>query len=246
MVLWSGQIEGERPLSLIIVAPPGTGKTSILEAMQTPVTQFFSDFTSREVLSAVKGNENLTHLLLGDFMALFGHAKSTVKLAVNLLARLTGDTMRQVPWSGEEMKPRKLGFVTAIPPEDINRREIKHHMRAGGFASRFIIAKFEYSQQTIEKVHKFIREGKYRKSENFVLDVNIGKLLVEVPMKYATKIDTLARQIKKDPIGFRAHHHLRAMACSIARMNSRNKVTQGDYDKLLALCDFFTEKGKIL
>jgi hypothetical protein len=245
-VLWSGQVEGERPLSLIVVAPPGTGKTSILEIMQSKVSHFFSDFTSREVRAAVRGNEHLTHLMLGDFLALFGHSKSTVKLAINLLSRLTGDTMRQTPWTGEEMPARRMGFITAIPPEDLERREVRLHMRAGGFASRFIVAKFDYSQAAIEKVHKFIREGKYRKQSSVEISIDLGKLLVEVPLNIATKIDALAKQIKRDPIGFRAHHHLRTLACSVARMNKRTAVKEQDYDKVLSFCDFFSEQGKIL
>lgn len=245
-ILWSGQVEGERPLSMILVAPPGTGKTSILEFVQCETAFFFSDFTSREMKNAINGNGAITHLMLGDFLSLFGHAKGTVKLSINLLARATGDTIRQKPWSGEEIPPRRLGFISAIPPEDLNKREIKPHIRSGGFASRFIFAKFNYSQTTIEKVHKFIREGKYRKSAQIPIIIKPGSFLVEVPLKIASEIDLLARRIKNDPIGFRAHHHLRTLACAIARMNKRNVVTEKDYEKVLQFSDFFSENGKEL
>lgn len=245
-VLWSGQVEGERPLSMILVAPPGTGKTSVLEMLTCQSSHFFSDFTSREIGSALKNNQELTHFLLGDFLALFGHAKGTVKLSINLLARLTGDTIRQQPWSGEEIRPRKMGFITAIPPDDLNKREIRSHIRGGGFASRFIIAKYTYSQQTIERVHKFIREGKYRNAKPFEVQMKPGKLLVEVPKEISTQIDMLARSLKTDPIGFRAHHHLRTLACSVARRSSRNVVTAADYEEVLQFADFFSETGKTI
>lgn len=245
-ILWSGQVEGERPLSMILVAPPGTGKTSVLEFVQCETAFFFSDFTSREMKNAISGNQALTHLMLGDFLSLFGHAKGTVKLSINLLSRVTGDTIRQKPWTGEEIAPRRMGFISAIPPEDLATREIRSHVRSGGFASRFIFAKFNYSQRTIERIHKFIREGKYRKSIQIPIEIKPGSFLVEVPLKFANEIDSLARRIKNDPIGFRAHHHLRTLACSIARMHKRNTVTDADYQKVLEFSDFFSEQGKII
>jgi hypothetical protein len=245
-VLWSGQLEGERPLSMILVAPAGAGKTSVLEHLECITGKFFSDFTSREVLAAINGNQNLTHLILGDFLSVFGHAKGTIKLSINLLARLTGDTMRQKPWSGEEMQPKRMGFISAIPPDDLNKREVRSHVRSGGFASRFIIAKYTYSQATIEKIHKFIREGKYRNQKTFKVEIKPGNLLIHVPLPIAVQIDALARRIKHDEIGFRAHHHLRTLACATARMNARNTVTEEDYNQVLAYCDFFTLQGKVI
>jgi len=231
---------------MILVAPPGTGKTSVLEFVQCETSFFFSDFTSREMKNAIGGNPVLTHLMLGDFLSLFGHAKGTVKLSINLLSRVTGDTIRQKPWTGEEIAPRRLGFISAIPPEDLAKREIKQHVRAGGFASRFIFAKFNYSQQTIERVHKFIREGKYRNSKQIAILIKPGSYKVEVPLKFATELDSLARRIKNDPIGFRAHHHLRTLACSVCRMDKRNTVTEKDYQKVLEFADFFSEQGKVI
>lgn len=245
-VLWSGQVEGERPLSLILVAPPGSGKTSVLELVECETAKFFSDFTSREVKSALGENASLTHLMLGDFLSLFGHSKGTVKLSINLVSRLTGDTIRQKPWTGEEIKPKKMGLITAIPPDDLNKREIRSHVRSGGFASRFIMAKYNYSQEAIEKGHKFIREGKYRSAKPFEIQIKQGSILVEVPLKIAMQLDALSRQIKNDPIGFRAHHHIRTLACSIARMHARNVVTEKDYEQVVKFADFFSDRGKII
>jgi hypothetical protein len=245
-VLWSGQVEGERPLSMILVAPAGAGKTSILEHMEGSTAKFFSDFTSREVLTTLNGSQTLTHILLGDFLSVFGHNKSTIKLSINLLSRLTGDTIRQKPWSGEEMQPKRMGFISAIPPDDLNKREIRTHIRGGGFASRFIIAKYNYSQKTIEKIHRFIREGKYRKKSQLAINIKPGSYLVQVPLVIAKDLDALARSIKQDEIGFRAHHHLRTLACSIARMNSRNVVTKSDFEQVLHFCEFFKSEGKTI
>jgi hypothetical protein len=245
-ICWSGQIIKERPLSLILVAEPGTGKTTILEKMESPVTYFFSDFTSREVITVLKKSPLMTHILLGDFLSVFGHQKSTVKLSVNLLSRLTGDTMRQMPWSGEEIPRKRMGFVTAIPPEDWDRREIKSHTRTGGFASRFLVARYTYSMKTKEKIHAYIRAAKYRNEQEIKLQIKSGEMIINMSPAMAQKIDALARDIKTDPVGFRAHFHMRTLAMSIARSRGSNDVQEQDYEKLLLYCEFFREQGKIL
>jgi hypothetical protein len=242
-VLWSGQVADERPLSLILVASPGTGKTSVLEMLECATAKFFSDFTSREIMQVLKDKPQLTHLMLGDFLAVFGHAKGTVKLSINLLSRLTGDNVNLMPWSGEEIKPRRMGFLTAIPPDDLNKREIRSHVRSGGFASRFIIAKYRYSRKAIENGHKYIREGKYRDRKPYRVDIETGSFKVNVPKAIAVKLEALSRGLQHEQVGFREHHHIRTLACSIARMNSRNTVTEADYEKVVELADFFTEQG---
>jgi hypothetical protein len=244
-ILWSGQVEGERPLSLILIAPPGSGKTSVLEMLECPVAYFLADITSREIKMILKKNGSLSHIMLGDFTAVFSRARGTAKLTINLLGRLTGDKLTHEPWSGEELAvPRKLGFISAIPPEDLKGREVKSHVQGAGFASRFLFAKYNYTQETINRVHQFIREGKYKNVKPFKFDIKPGALTIAVPKDIGHEIDGLAKQIKRDPLGFRAHHHLRTLACAIARKNSRNTVTAEDYQTLVSFCDFFTEEGK--
>jgi hypothetical protein len=245
-VIWSGQVEAERPLSLILVADPGTGKTSVLERTECETAKFFSDLTSRELITALRNADKLTHIMLGDFLSLFGHQRSTVKLSVSLLARLTGDTVKQMPWSGEDIPPRKLGMLTAIPPGDLKRRDISSHIFGGGFATRFLIAKYDYSRKTIEEVHKYIRQGKYKNEKPIELDVKHAPLVVKVPAPLAKKIQQLSTVMKHDPIGFRAHRQLRSLAMAIARARGSGMVRNADIDKLIEFSDFFSEKGRTL
>jgi hypothetical protein len=244
-VLWSGQVEGERPLSLILIAPPGSGKTSVLEMLECPVAYFASDLTSREIKMVLKKNGAHSHIMLGDFTAVFSRARGTAKLTINLLGRLTGDKITHMPWDGDELAiPRKLGFISAIPPDDLAKREVRSHVQGAGFASRFLFAKYNYTQQTITDVHKFIREGKYKTAKKFVINIKPGAYKVTVPDSIALQINQISDRIKTDPLGFRAHHHLRTLACSIARKNARNTVTVEDVKQLIEFCDFFTTEGK--
>jgi hypothetical protein len=244
-IIWSGQVENERPLSLILIAPPGSGKTSVLEMLECPTACFLSDLTSREIKGVLKKSILTTHIMLGDFTAVFNRSRGTAKLTINLLGRLTGDKVTHEPWSGEELQtPRKLGFISAIPPTDLAKRDVKGHVNGAGFASRFLFAKYNYTHATIERVHQFIATGKYRYSKPFKLDIKPGSFKVEVPDDISKQVTLLSHRIKKDPLGFRAHHHLRALICAIARRDKRNIVTAKDYEKLVLFCDFFSEDGK--
>lgn len=244
LVIWTGQLADERPISGIIVAPAGAGKTTILENLQCEQARFVGDFTARTA-SAIVRNDKVTHILLGDMLSLFAHRASTVKLSMAVVSKMTGEKLDVDPWSGENLQePRMIGLITAIPPDDFKRHS--KHINPGGFASRFLIVKYAYKASTIASIHRFISENKYseKKTGNPFGIHNPGKIIVKIPAKVADHIKDFGMQIKRDPLGFRAHRHLRALVKAQARRNDRGECTQADFAVIESYCDFFTTEGK--
>jgi hypothetical protein len=247
LIVWTGQLPDERPASCIIVAPPGAGKTTVLQSLQCEQAMFVTDLTARPLGQIVTGNEKLSHILLGDFMALFGHKDSTVKLTLQTVARLTGETLEMNPWTGATMTPRQMGLITAIPPEDFAEKSVAKHFNSGGFASRFIVIKYTYKPSTIAAIHRFISENKYSQNGSKAFKIeNPGKWVIHIPMKIANLIKDFGTTISDDTLGFRVHRHLRALVKADARRNNQKSVNMENFTRIESYCEFFTQEGKAI
>jgi len=246
LLIWSGQLDDERPVSAIIVGAAGGGKTSMLELIECEQALFVGDLTARN-LGVICKNEKLTHVLLGDMLSLFGHKSSTVDLTIRLISQLTGERMKQNPFSGEEIKGVQLGLITAIPPEDMQRSKVKQHITSGGFASRFLIIKYGYKTSTVQEIHDFIKQNGYAQKKPLPFTIKIpAKLRVVIPPKIADSIATFALLIKEqNDLGFRAHRHLRALVKAAARREGLKEANERHLALIKNYTEFFT-KGKEL
>ena len=198
LLIWTGQLPDERPVSAIIVAPAGSGKTTMLENLQCEQAVFLGDLTARPLSDIVTKNEKITHVLLGDMLSLFGHKESTVKLTLRLVSQMTGEKLLHDPWTGKEIQPRMVGLITAIPPEDFHKH--RRHVSSGGFASRFLVIKYSYKASTIAAIHRFIAENKYSEVISFKPFVikNPGKFKVDINKDISDKVKDFGMTIKDE------------------------------------------------
>jgi hypothetical protein len=245
-IIYSGQVKGERAVSAVLVAPVGSGKTVCIEKTICSVATFTSDFTAREASPIIR-KHGTTHIMIGDFMSILGHKSGTVVHSLNILAKLTGDALTSDPFTGQALeKPKSMGVISAIPPDELQKRKVQELFFGGGFASRFILVRYNYSNETLKRIHRFISEDHYTRTVPIKFDVEPGAYEVHIPKIIADKVETLRRVIKNDNTGMRAHHHLRALIKARARMHGRNEVTEEDYSFLLDTSDFFCDRGKTL
>lgn len=246
LALWSGSVAGERPSSVILVAPPGAGKTSLLEKFQGETGIFVSDLTSRELSTLLKDHPKATHILLGDMLTLFGHKSSVVRLTCRMLSGLTGESLKTDSFTGQSTDNRQLGLITAIPPDDLRKRSVEIQLQSGGFATRFLILRYDYTAATIRRIHDFIRGDRYtrEKIEPFIIDP--VKLPVAINPTISRQVQDLALALKSDSLGTRIHHHLRTLVKAHARRRRSQQVESRDFAALELHSIFFTREGKIL
>lgn len=245
-VIYSGQVKGERAVSAVLVAPVGSGKTVCIERTTCEVAPFTSDFTAREASPIIRRN-GTTHIMIGDFLSILGHKAGTVAHSLNILAKLTGDSVTSDPFTGQGLdRPKSMGVISGIPPDELKKKKISELFFAGGFASRFLIVRYHYSDETLKRIHRFIKSDLYTKAKSLKFDVETGAYEINIPERIADKVEVLRRLIKNDNTGMRAHHHLRALIKARARMHGRNEVNESDYEFITYVSDFFCDKGKIL
>lgn len=247
LVLWTGAVVGERPASCVLIAPPGAGKTSVLEAMQCDAAPMVSDLTSRDLSRVLTEHKKATHILLGDMMSLFGHKTSVVSLTCRMLSSLTGESLLTDSFTGESGHGRQLGMISAIPPEDFATRKVQSHFTAGGFATRFITVQYDYSPTTKARIHDFIMRDLYVSDRGYRFPgVSPEKHAVEIGEDLARDIHSLAQVCKTDDLGTRIHRHLRALTKARARRDGRLAAMNEDVQAISAYVDFFTGHGKTI
>lgn len=251
-IMYGGAVAGERPNSLIISAPIGCGKTTVLEKTEFNTSHFFSDFTAREAQIIVEKEDILTHIAIGDFLSVFNHKSGTAALSLNLLAKLTGETLRDNPWNGKPIKRRNgekgisVGVLTAIPPERLRDPKIKTVVYGDGFASRFLILSYTYKPQTMARIHKYIESDAYINCKPLFIDIPRNKYPVTIPANVSAAITVIADKIKHDKVGFRANHHLRALVKARARYHDVDVVTEQIFGEIYDVIDFFYERGRAI
>lgn len=243
LALWSGQVIGERPVSLLVVAPVASGKTSLLEKLECEQSHFCSDITSREV-NSILSRPRVTHILLGDLLSLFGHKSHVVNLTCRTLSSLTGETMRTDSFSGKETN-RMLGLISAIPPAELLKDNIRRRLDEGGLSTRFIFARYKYSNSTIAAIHDFIKSDAYTRVKPFRFIIDRAPAKVEIRNREANDIREIAIGIQEptDKIGTRPHHHMRALTKASALSNGRATVTREDVERVARHSNFFTHEG---
>lgn len=244
-IIYTGQVKGERPASALIIAPIGAGKTSVLEKIVCETAEFTSDFTAREA-SPIVQNDALSHVMIGDLLSVLDHKAGTVKLSLNVLAKLTGDTLLTDPFSGRMIKPKRMGCISAIPPGKFDERKTQAMLMNGGLASRFIIIRYHYTPETIRRIHDFIKSDAYTRVRPYELKVERGAFEIKIPAHIADKIELLTRAVKNDSVGARAHHHLRALVKARARMRDSNMVEDIDFAFVEQVSDFFAGTGRTI
>ncbi|MFQ6118286.1 MAG: hypothetical protein ACE5KE_00200 [Methanosarcinales archaeon] len=244
LVLISGKIKGERPLSAILISNIETGKSEILSHFMDFNGVIWANDLSRKILfdsivpEVEKGSK--THIVCPDFLNYLAHHKDTVKGTMMGLNAFIEEGLKDIRFYGTERHYSKVvigGIVFAITKEEYNFR--KKYWKNIGFLSRCIPITYSYSKDTIYEIHNYISNG--FKSKKITLVVPPKR---QVNIKFTSKSEQeLVKMIalgkkKRYETGFRLHKHLRTLAKCIAYYNGSRKVNIADIDEMRRLLDY--------
>jgi hypothetical protein len=238
LATWTAVLEGEEPVSVVLVSDSSGGKTSMLRKLICPITTFNTDLTTRDI-SNIINDKNKRIILLSDMQAIFVHKSSVVSMTLQSLRNLLEEGIYNDPFSGAKVQ-RRMGMIAGIPPREFH--EYSSKFLSGGLHTRFLVFEYEYKKKTIVLIHDSIETGAYtNKMDNGSLP-NLPEdgepIKITLTSEIAKKCRHLASVLKRDDIGTRTHKQIRCLVMASAARSGRTETTIEDYQLIEGYSDF--------
>src|SRR4029077_18522366 len=109
------------PISIILVGPPGTGKSKIILQFSAPSLMKTNDVTSAGLADIVGDDKdnNVRHVIVPDFNIVVSHKSSTSNLTIASLLTLMSEGILRIDDGRrkKELVHSPLGIITAMTRE---------------------------------------------------------------------------------------------------------------------------------
>lgn len=254
-VIWSGLVDGEEPVSAVLIAPAESAKTEMLKQFRgTTTLEFFADLTSRGLFPYKSDIESgkLRHIVILDLIRVLSHPRVTADRTIQTIAGLIEEGQSTIAdaggvekWTGDGKSMPRIGALMGVTPAVYQRK--RKMFRDTGFLSRFLPIHYDYSAATVKAVHKAIQNG-HVKPEPTPIILPEKKMKAKIPDSIAFSINALARNLgeKQRTWGFRWHRSLRSLIKASAISKGRFTVINDDYEELTEWTEFFDPAGVTL
>jgi hypothetical protein len=241
LALFSPYAKGSHPLSLLIIAPAGSGKTELLKAYaNNRGVVFYNDFTSYglyQLLTQVQAGL-VRHVLVGDFVRLLARGRAIVREVIATLNALVEEGVQNVETffvRFHSPKPVKAGVIAALTTDEWRAR--RDQWIKVGFLSRALPVSYVLAPEDVLRGEGLIYEGKeaFRPIKLKLPSETVDVVIPEPRREELRRLGRVLAAVNCDEPGFRSHKHVIAMARASALREDRSEVAEEDVSLLKAL-----------
>jgi len=158
-VALSHRVKGFPRASLLMLAAPESGKTTIATAANCPHVRPIAIMSGRSILREVNHTPATEFLLFNDLTMIRALSQSASNLLIGMLNQLTQDERGAVAFAGKEVEEikREVGIIGCLT----FRTFIDHRARwkEMGFISRMIPFAYQYGHELIAEIKDAIDTG---------------------------------------------------------------------------------------
>ena len=244
LAIYSGYVKYEKPISILIVAKPESGKTEmLLKFSRNKKVLMLTDATAfgirRDVVPSVRAKE-INHIIIPDLLKPINRNRDTVNDFITILNSLIeegiGDitTYNEKQLSDDKKELAQCGLLTSITSEELMDKRRKWGKL--GFLSRAIPISYSYSKESVEKILGFISEQKYRNEKDYIIFNNLPSDKIDIKLdtekaKYIINKAVVPSQAE-GLYGFRTARQFITLLKSNALMNNRTYVNEDDVKEI--------------
>lgn len=230
-IVASGFIKNAEPLSALIIAPVGAGKTSNLKKIAVNKNILsLSDVTPYGLvmlLSEIK-QKNITHLVIFDLVQPMSRSRSVVNGLVGFLNTLIEEGVWKISTGVMKVdEPIKLGLITCTTDKEI--KDKRRGWISIGFISRMIPISFNYSKDDVLGIMEDFAEQKIKGADYDQLKVK-SKIIKENPRIFKLLIPYATALAQDGALPWRNFKQLEILLMSNALLRGDDKVTEADFD----------------
>lgn len=253
VALASGRLKDEKPLSIIVIAPPEAGKTSVIRKYSLKSNNVFytTDATAHGIIRDTNSlrefeSGDLTHIVIPDMLNCLSRKHHTVTTLIHFLNALIEEGVVNISTYASSIRASKrdvkAGLITAITPGPFGDK--RRHWSRIGFLSRALPVSFDYSVSSQVEIFSYIQNEQYLKDNLEKLKLPKKDKHIELPAKvakdiqpYATVLARSHSQLEKI-YGFRYQRQLQVFAKALAMLNGRECVNDDDIHELGKLANY--------
>ena len=238
VALFTGRILNERPLSLLIIASVGAGKSDLLSHFSekyvdsalycTDITAFALHHKHGKQLK--KGE--IRHIIMPDLLTPLNKQKEQADHFITFMNGIIEEGIARVESQKSNFVaevPIKCGFITSLAKKELLIRRDK--WASIGFLSRMLPISYAYSLETVVQIFDYIADRGYQTYSPTHVDLPLDSNVV-LPKDISEKCIPLAKKLKddNDEYGFRRLKQIQTFLMGNALMCGRFIVTEEDLE----------------
>lgn len=238
-VILTGKIANEQsaPVSLLLIAPPEHGKTSVLMSEKCEPMLLLNDLTGTGVREIAAQMDRVTHIALLDLLMATAHKSKTNQFLMANIAAICeeGFIGEATPNALKQMKePVKKAFICCMT--GVMVKDGRHYWNKVGITSRMMPFNYLFSNDQTNKIRGTINESfangnGHIKEPRLIVDLKGFKtpaapIRVKYSKKWIAEVDIIAyaKSLELgDPKGFRRVKQFHALACAHAILRTWKK-----------------------
>lgn len=231
LVLLTGYIKNVKPLSLMLIADAGEGKTEIISHYKSRRICYMTDISYMGFLKQLKENKSLKHLIIPDFIKITKKKRATSDNLISILNAYVEEGIGRISLYNfeEDFKGRTGGIIVATTKASYGQK--RSDWEAIGFLSRMILCSYSYKDETIKEILKFINSEEYLKFKQEKLQ-GFKDCEIKTNKDLNEKLNIIAN--KK----FRSLKHLQALCKANALLRGVKIVSDVDIREIINLSKF--------
>lgn len=227
------RVKGQTRVSLLIIAAPESGKTTISTAANAKHVCRVAMITGRSVLKEIKDHPETEFLLFNDLTSIRAMSGGAVLLLINMLNQLTQDEHGLVAFAGKDTEyiDRAIGIIGCLPFDTFTDHRAR--WKELGFVSRMIPFAYSYGDELIAEIKDHIDTGDHAltsKPHRTMPHVKQRPITIVLPSKYTRELRRLAdaRAKSLEQIGIRLLKNYHSLVRAHAMLHARTIVNKDD------------------